>query len=269
MRMMFIVLIGLVAGSCSKPHARAEAEVHLAPLTPPLRAYHLHLPGIGGKMRIDRYMVQGLRDSELDADIEVYDWTAGDPGIDALLAYERNREQAKHVAKMIGEKFREDPRRRITVTGHSGGAGLAAWALEKLPDDVQIDSLVLLAPALSPKYDLTSALRHVRGKVYVFTSPLDIAVLGIGTKVFGTIDGVHTEAAGKVGFIRPNGADEAQYAKIVPLPYRREWMRFGNIGDHIGPMKTAFAREVLGPVLQSGELPATMPTTNPAEVRRD
>ena len=118
----------------------------------------------------------------------------------------------------------------------------------------------LIAPALSPAYDLTPALRHVRSKAYVFYSDGDSAVLGIGTRLFGTIDGQKTDAAGKVGFTRPPTGDPAEYAKIVPMPYQSAWMRYENIGDHIGPMMTPFARAVIAPLIL-GQIP--VPATQP------
>ena len=60
-------------------------------------------------------------------------------------------------------------------------------------------TVFLLASALSPEYDLSKALGHVRGKVYVFTSPGDSLVLGTGTRLFGTIDGIKSDAAGLNG----------------------------------------------------------------------
>ena len=62
---------------------------------------------------------------------------------------------------------------------------------------------MLLAPALSPGYDLTAALRAVRREIVVFWSPLDLIVLGAGTRLFGTIDRVKTVGAGLVGFRVP------------------------------------------------------------------
>ena len=41
--------------------------------------------------------------------------------------------------------------------------------------------------------------------------------LGAGTRLFGTIDGKHVEAAGKVGFHPPQRADPAQYQKLVDM----------------------------------------------------
>ena len=62
---------------------------------------------------------------------------------------------------------------------------------------------LLLAPALSPAYDLSNALRAVRREMVVFWSPLDVIILGAGTRVFGTIDRVKTASAGLVGFRVP------------------------------------------------------------------
>ena len=81
------------------------------------------------------------------------------------------------------------------------------------------------------------------------------AVLGLGTKMFGTVDGVRGEAAGKVGFTKPKAADPQQYAKLVQIPYDSAWMKWGNDGDHIGSMSRSFAREVVAPLLVSGTLP--------------
>ena len=53
-----------------------------------------------------------------------------------------------------------------------------------------------------------AALRAVRREIVVFWSPLDVVILGAGTRVFGTIDRVRTFGAGLVGFVVP-GPDEA------------------------------------------------------------
>ena len=124
---------------------------------------------------------------------------------------------------------------------------------------------MLLASALSPSYDLSKALSHVRGKAYAFSSPNDGIVLGAGTSVFGTIDGKQCQAAGLCGFACPKTADEEQYAKLVPMPYDPAWIKLGNIGDHIGVTSRAFAETVIAPILMGKEPPA--PTTRPSAAR--
>jgi pimeloyl-ACP methyl ester carboxylesterase len=258
-------LIGCVAVGCSPHHdatiKHAVVAIAATQPDPPPPPYHLHLNGIGGYRFIDKYMLVGLQDGGVTGDVRAYDWTGVDVGLGALLVDSRHREQAKKVAELITEIAREQPGRRITLSTHSAGAGIAVWALAQLPDDVNVDSILMLAPALSPQFDLSPALRHVTGKLYAFYSPYDGAVLGLGTKMFGTVDGVKTEAAGKVGFKMPTTADPNQYEKLVQVPYDSAWMRLGNIGDHIGTLNRAFAREVLAPLMLTGQLPriATAP----------
>src|SRR5207248_2090228 len=147
------------------------------------------------------------------------------------------------------------------ITSHSAGTGIAVWALEKLPDDVQIDTLLMMQSALSPTYDLSKALAHVRGHAYSFWSNLD-PVVGGGTRLLGTVDGVNTEAAGHVGFRPPRTADAALYRKLMQFEYQESWMRFGDDGDHIGPMRRAFAKNMLAPLLINGQLPKIQSSSN-------
>ena len=236
-------LVLWVSGLALVLAAPAKAENSATP-----KDYLLHLPGISGYHWVDRQLLAGLRDGGFAGEVEVRDWPGDDPGLAALLARKRNRAEAKRVADLIERRAREHPGDRIVLTAHSGGAGILLWALEGLPKDVTVDTVLLIAPAVSPDYDLTEALGHVRGKVYALSSPLDI-VLGPGTRAFGTIDGVNCDAAGRCGFTPPDGADEEQYEKLVQMPYDPKWMRLGNLGDHIGPMGRRFAQEVLAPLV--------------------
>jgi pimeloyl-ACP methyl ester carboxylesterase len=236
------------------------------PTSRPADAYLLHLPGIAGFRSIDEDLLQGLSEGGVTGTLAFYDWTIGDAGLAALYATSRNQDEAQRIANLLEKRFRTHPGALINVTAHSGGAGIAVWALEKLPDDVQINSLTLLAPALSPGYDLSAALRHVSGDAYVFYSELD-PVLGPGTYFFRTIDGVNAEAAGKTGFDMPPAADLDQYCKLVQIPYDPHWWHLGHIGDHISMMAPKFSRTMIAPLILHGEFrhrPATAkPTTRP------
>jgi hypothetical protein len=217
----------------------------------------LHLPGIGGKRSIDRALVLGLERGGVDADFDIYDWTGGpdQEGLPALANNQHHREEADKIAKIIVDQATKHPDIPIVLTSHSGGCGLAVWALEQLPDNITIDNFVMLQSALSPQYDLTKALKHVRGKLYVFSSLNDTLVLGTGTRMFGTIDRVQTDAAGRVGFTMPKKADAQQYAKLISIPYQKAWLRYDDIGDHIGPMNVLFAKAIIAPLLLTGEIP--------------
>ncbi len=226
----------------------------------------MHLPGISGPLRFDRYMLAGLKAGGVNAEISAYDWTARDPGLDALLAYDRNQRQSQIIATKLTDLYRNDPRRTIYITSHSGGAGLLVWSLEKCPPDVKVDTIIFLAPALSPTYDLSKALSHVTNHAYVFFSAAD-PVLGVGTRTMGTIDRVKSDAAGAVGFTMPSTADPDEYKKLIPMPYLSEYAQYQNMGDHIGPMTFPFSQTILAPLLGGhAPLPSQLaaPATSPA-----
>lgn len=222
----------------------------------------LHLPGIGGHLRIDDMLILGLQQGKITGPAEIYDWTHGNPGVPALAGIERNRAEARRISQHILELTRVDKDRRMILTSHSGGTGMAIWALEDLPDDVSIDTLLMVASAISPEYDLSKALKHVRGHAYALNSTYDW-VLGLGTRGFGTIDRLQSPSAGYAGFVMPAGADAAQYAKLVQIQYDPGWFVLGNLGNHIGAMNPLFARTMIAPLILTGKLPA-LPSTQPS-----
>jgi pimeloyl-ACP methyl ester carboxylesterase len=252
-RLMACVGVALAAGIVTAtPPPAASSQ-------PASTSYLLHLPGVSGESIVDHTLVDGFKQGQLGAAIEIYDWTEHDGGVPALQAMERNKKQAEKIAKALTEQYRAHPGRPIYLTSHSGGAGLAAWALEDLPDDVKVKRVLFIAPALSPGYDLTKALAHVTDRAFVLFSEGDSLVLSTGTKVFGTIDGVYSEAAGFSGFKAPAKSDAKQYKKLLQMAYDPEWLKYGHGGDHLGPMETAFAKGVLVPLLQ-GKPVTTKPT---------
>jgi hypothetical protein len=258
-----LAMVPLLAGA-------GEARPAAAP-----RPYLLHLNGIGGERIVDHWLIEGLKEGGVDAQVELYDGTGGQVGIEALQGRDRHQREAKKIADKLVEQFRKIPATPIIITSHSGGCGLAVWALEQLPPDVKIDSLYMFSPALSPDYDLTRALAHVKGKLHVFSSPLDVVVLSTGTKLFGTIDGQRVEAAGLKGFVMPASAEENQYKKLVPHPFQRGWtIRYWNDGSHIGCLRPMFARDYVAPIFLTGSppkddalVPAAAPATRPATPR--
>ncbi|MGA2230331.1 MAG: hypothetical protein ABSH22_05480 [Tepidisphaeraceae bacterium] len=231
------VFVLLLAGA---PMAFAQATT---------RPYVVHIPGIGGILAVDNAMAKGLVQGGVNADITMVDWSAGDRGIAALHARDRNELEAGKVADMLVRRMETYPGSRVVLTSHSGGGAIAVWALEKLPAGDQVDDAFLMAPALSPGYDLSAALKHVRGKMYVFWSTGDELVLGIGCRMCGTMDGKLTDAAGRVSFSQPSSADADQYKKLDQRAYDPAWVRLGNLGDHIGPMARLFAKAILAPLV--------------------
>src|SRR5471032_1600941 len=122
------VLTGVMGAS-----ANAASEIAAAPGDVIPKPYLLHLPGIAGSKYIDHSVVRGIKEAGFDGDMEIYDWTENDPGVGALLAYDRNHKEAKLIAEKLVQHHNAEPGGKIFMLAHSGGCGLAIWALEDLP----------------------------------------------------------------------------------------------------------------------------------------
>lgn len=221
------------------------------------QGYTIVLPGIEGTSPLNASLARGLVDGKWPAAVEVYDWTAGSVFLFpvTLRALERNKDEARKIARKIVAYQDKYPGRPVHVIGHSGGGGIAVLTLEALPPDRQVTSAILLAPAISPEYDLRRALRHAQVGIYNFYSPYDVGFLKAGTTLMGTIDGQHTAAAGAVGFRPPWGLNEADrqlYAtKLRQQPYTRKMAQSGHAGGHTGWSGRRFVIEWLCPLLFS------------------
>ncbi len=164
----------------------------------------LILPGIEGESLLNLGIAQGLRDAGLPHAIEIFDWTRGRLLLlNNLMNLPRNRRQADRLAERIRLYQREYPNRPIYLIGHSGGTALATFALERLGPDQPVTGVIFLASALSPDYNLSTALKKTTRGIHHFHSRYDNAYLAFGTKIFGTIDRRHSRAAGNLGFRIP------------------------------------------------------------------
>jgi hypothetical protein len=149
--------------------------------------------------------------------------------------------QARSMADAVRSWLAEQPGSPVYLVGKSGGTGVVVRALEGLEPD-SVEAAVLLAPALSPGYDLSRALEAVRREMVVFWSPFDVFVLGFGTRIFGTIDRIRTVSAGLVGF-------RGNRAKLRQVKWRPKMITTGYLGGHVGPDSPAFLRRYVMPLL--------------------
>lgn len=214
----------------------------------------LVLPGIEGESPINHSIAQGLCDAGIADAIEIFDWTRGRIFyFSNLMNLGRNAAQARRLADRIRQYQQEHAGCPVHLVAHSGGAGLAVMALEQLDEDHRIAAAILLAPALSPKYNLVTALRRTDHGIHSLYSPHDNLYLGVGTAVFGTVDRKRTVAAGKVGFQMPEGllpADADVYrTKLRQVSWRHEMLAEGHFGGHIGWSSRQFVRNWLGRIV--------------------
>ena len=153
----------------------------------------LILPGVGNT----RFHLAGFvaaAEAQLPRfDVEVRPWGVPFMTIHNLRAHERNTATVAAIAAEIAQWRRANPDAPFYLVGYSGGGGMATLVTAALPDDVSIDRLVLVAPAISPDYPLASeVLPHVREYVVNYASERDLQV-GWGTRTFGTIDRKYTD----------------------------------------------------------------------------
>jgi hypothetical protein len=199
-----------------------------------------------------RYVMGALK---IPYHVRVVSWGHGLGRWHADLTNAANRDlRAREIADAVMAYRGEHPAAAVFLVGKSGGTGLVVKALEHLPADA-VEAAVLLSPALSPTYDLSRALQAVRREMVVFWSPLDVIVLGAGTRIFGTIDRIKTVSAGMVGFRPPAAchADHpARYRKLHQVRWRPKMAATGYLGGHVGPDNPAFLRKYVVPLLRIG-----------------
>lgn len=190
----------------------------------------------------------GLQDAGYDGYVKVFTWQglthAGDQ-----MNLSKNRERASELASEIRTYAREHPGKKINIIALSAGTGIAAFALEFLPERIQVQNVVFLGCSLSSRYDLTRALRRVRGGLYCVYSPTD-GILKDVVWYTGTVDRIKGSAgiAGLEGFGRPSStaSDMArQYAKVHNVAYRSEFAASGYRGGHIDCTSRQFVANYL------------------------
>lgn len=208
--------------------------------------------GVGGLNLLGLALQSVLPPSGSPHVVRVVNWGHGFGRWHSDLTNVQNHEtQALAVAAEV-EAFRlRKPGSPVFLVGKSGGTGVIVRALEQLPLDA-VETAILIAPALSPTYNLSRALIAVRRELVVFWSPLDVFVLGLGTCFFGTIDRVKSVSAGLVGFKPPADLDEggrAQYAKLRQVRWRMRMAPTWYLGGHVGPDSPKFLRKYVVPLL--------------------
>lgn len=224
--------------------------------------YLFYLDGAGGGTAKKNWaggVKEGLLAAGFKGAGEMYSWEKGEgmrKDQDADLEYKRN--MAKGMAYEIMRYRAEYPGAPIGIIGFSAGTAEGIFALELLPPGVQIDTMVLLGASISNDYDMTEALKHVSGKVYIYTSKKD-KVLGVLMPMDVTADLKKVPGAGIDGFVMPTGAtDETRslYAKkIVTIPWNDSMGWDGDGGGHFDNVKMPFIRDFVAPHFIRGSSP--------------
>ncbi len=251
-------LFGFAAG-CAAPGPDREARAQ--------RGYVFYLDGAGGGgiTNWSAGVRNGLRDGGYAGAGEMFPWETG-LGLlaDQTATNDFKRGKARKLADEIVAYRNQHPGAPVHLIGLSAGTVISVFALESLPPGVQVNNVILLSGSLSADYDLTAALQHVRGKMYVSTSARDV-VLGALLPVVGTADrGADTNATiGVEGPQLPVSASaqsrQLYASKLEIIPWKSEFARYGNSGGHTDSVAAPFVARYIAPLVEphtSGAAPA-------------
>ena len=217
------------------------------------------LPGILGSGPLTRQIGWGLARGGVRSAIVVEDWTTGVPlfCVYDLRAIGRNRRKAAQIAHKVVAYQDRYPGRPVHLIGHSGGAGMAFFVAEALPEGRTLSGIVCLAAAADPERDLATVLSRTEKGVWNFHSRLDLVMLVAAASIVGTIDGVHTPGAGWCAFDVPDSTDPTTRRlygeRLHQTRHTWDMVPHGNPGTHYGWLATSFAEHWLAPIVCQAE----------------
>lgn len=241
--------MSLLLAGCAGGPARI---VTLSPPAPQTRAVVLVLAGAGGYTGVYKAMTRTVQDQGLPLQLEWIEWQHSGGG--RFIADQTDPEYARNAGRLLAERVRpmlqQDPPVPVSLVAHSAGSAVALACAEALPPE-SLDRIVLLAPAVSCRYDLRPSLASARRGIDVFSSERDWFYLGLGVRMLGTTDGKSDQAAGRVGFIvpQPIETDTVCYRKLRQHPWDASVSWTGHDGGHTGAYQQVFLRTQIMPLL--------------------
>jgi len=151
---------------------------------------------------------------------------------------------AKGSGEMLGREItaylEKHPKADANIIALSAGTGVGIWAIENVKPPQKVNSFVMLGSSLSSRYDARKALKHMKGKIYVYYSSSDPVLQG-PVRALGTIDGSFNDSAGLVGLRGPGAAT----GRIVNIGRRSEHARYGWTGGHADCTNHRFVKKYI------------------------
>lgn len=265
--MVAIPAIAMTATGCASTSADREARM------PNGFIWYFDGAGGGGLTNWGGGVKKGFLAAGYNGAGEMAKWNTGlGLAADQAASVEYKRNKASAAAKEIVNYKARFPQAPVSVMGLSAGTAVAVFALEALPESVQVENVVLLSGSISSDYDLTAALKRVKHRMYVTTSQTD-GVLRYLVPLAGTADRKSSSVgvAGVEGFIAPAAVTEEtrrQYAKVVHIPWVPGFRYHGAAGGHTDVVKAKFVRDFVAPlVMQRADLVSHMRKAGGGRVR--
>lgn len=158
-----------------------------------------------------------------------------------LVRRRRLLRHAQRLARLVDELAREHPGSPIHLIGYSTGCYVTLEACRRIRARESVGRVVLMAGAISPRYDWDGLEHRVR-VVHSFFSPLDW-ISGLGPLLFGSNDRRWGRACGAVGFEEPPSF-------VVQRCWRPADLRVGYFGGHFTVASPLFVAEQIAPLLR-------------------
>jgi hypothetical protein len=189
----------------------------------------------------------GLRRAGWKGQLRLFRWS-GTAGallvIPDLIRRGRLLQKSERLAMAVSKCMRENPARRLHLVGYSTGCYISLEACRRLMHQKNLGQVVLLAPTVSPEYDLISLSGGPRS-IHVYHSKADL-INGIGPLLFGSNDRRWGPASGTAGFRNPP-------TFVRQRAWRLRDVRLGYLGDHFTLLSQWFVAREVAPVLVGSE----------------
>ena len=236
---------------------RAAAQVPPAGDDRHGRVFYVDGAGGGGALvNWSPGVFSGLRQAGFDGTFSEFVWQTGlGIGFDHVSSVAYKRSKARELAEQVTAYRQTEPDSPIDIIALSAGTAVATYALEALPPECAVDDVVFLSPSLSAQYDLTAALRRLRGHLHVFASSND-AMLGLMVPLAGTADRRFCghAVAGLTGFELRTGDDAESvllYEKVQTVFWNPGFASSGYYGGHTDVASARFVCKYVAPVLRT------------------
>ncbi|HPS53466.1 MAG TPA: hypothetical protein PLK08_07930 [Phycisphaerae bacterium] len=211
------------------------------------------LPGIQGVDYHYKNIRTALIGSGINMAVMIHPWGCQIPGINLMLNETDTRDDRSwgaEIAQGILQYQQQYPDKPVYMIGQSGGCAVSIFAAEtlaSLPGAKPLQGIILLDASVSSDYDLTKAMSMCKFGIVNFYNPDDVALLEVGTAVFGNLDGGHGSSAGRVGF-------SGRYAKLFQVKIKKDMVDdFAN--PHFADCSKAFTAQYIAPWIIDQEWP--------------
>ena len=210
--------------------------------------------GGGGISNWGPSVKRGLEQAGYNGTFDEFVWETGLGVVaDQVESVSAKRAEAAKLAKQIVAYKNKYPDGPVHIMGLSAGTAIVAFTLEELPEKASVDTAVMLSGSISSSYDMTKALRRVKGDMYVTTSPHDRILTG-AVPALGSADRkmVGDDVVGVHAFHLPPGATPETrrlYHKIVVIGWRPDFIQYGDRGGHLDTTNASFIRHVIAPLV--------------------